>query len=167
MSNTQTIPYYLYTNGKLKKVERQEPTKEEWKESKYPVDNFLHEKRMFDQYINSLPSIEVHEDLKKVWKEGERYYEGKDFQLRCQQSKCTCGNPFNGSSDCLIAIPIPVEAENTYSLTAIQMQEIYSAGAKECFDFAGLPSEFPDYVKENVATYLKEHFGIELTDLKE
>jgi hypothetical protein len=52
--------------------------------------------------------------------------------------------------------------EKTYPLTARQISDLYNAGATDNMNFCGLPSEFKDYMNENKATYLKEHFNITL-----
>src|SRR5688572_11031727 len=51
----------------------------------------------------------------------------------------------------------------TYPLTAKQLSDLYNAGATDNKNFCGLPSEFKQYMNENKATYLKEHFNIEIT----
>lgn len=80
MTPTNTpIPYYLYISGLggVKKVERLVPVKDDYKEVYWfevALDAYL-------KYIDELPHIPVHDDLKKVWKDGGHYYEGKDFKL--------------------------------------------------------------------------------------
>lgn len=49
--------------------------------------------------------------------------------------------------------------ERTFTLDEII--EAYMSGAKECYQFAGLPSEFPEYVMGNAKEYFKSKFGIE------
>jgi hypothetical protein len=74
-------PYYLYTNGKLKKVERQLPVEDNYKTSRYPEADYNHDKRLFEMYLDKLPDIEVSPELKKLWKEGQHLQEGVDFKL--------------------------------------------------------------------------------------
>lgn len=70
--------YYLYTGGVLKLVDREGPR------FTPAVDSNDHDendqlREDYDNYIASLPSISVSEDLKRIWKEGQRVEEGKDF----------------------------------------------------------------------------------------
>lgn len=150
MSNTQTIPYYLYTNGKLKKVEREKPD-----QSKYVHPGaFQDHSGIYRDYINSLPSIEVHEDLKKVWKELQVFYEGKDFKLD------PVYDPHGQPHDVLgfMAIPLPVEAERTYPFTAKQISDLFEAGFIRGRE--SLKTFHP--TAPDKAAYLKEHYGIDL-----
>lgn len=72
-------PYYLYTNGVLKLVDRERP------QVKGVVfeGSITHEVlTAYDNWFNSLPSIAVSDDLKAKWKEGQRYEDGKDFVIK-------------------------------------------------------------------------------------
>lgn len=95
-------PYYLYTGGVLKLVDREEPSYFDHLDK----NKYHNACEVWADYINALPSIAVSDDLKAKLKEGDRPVEGKDFVTRCQQSKCNCGNPFVGSDGCLIALPV-------------------------------------------------------------
>jgi hypothetical protein len=78
-------PYYLYSNGKLKKVEKEKP--EKWHifaphyDSKRDITPEYEGKLLeWRDYVATLQPIEVHPDLQAIWKEGEKYYPGKDFK---------------------------------------------------------------------------------------
>ncbi len=111
-------PYYLYRKGKLKKVEREEPKEDDFKAyplpicfDKYQEQSALWKRKMaidddiaaWQEYINSLTSIEVHPDLKLLWHEGQHLQEGKDFII---------GSDPNWEVSYPTAIPIPVEEES-------------------------------------------------------
>lgn len=70
-------PYYLYTNGVLKLVDREEPSYFDHLDK----NKYHNACEVWADYINALPSIAVSDDLKKVFVEGKRYEEGKDFRL--------------------------------------------------------------------------------------
>jgi hypothetical protein len=108
-------PYYLYRKGKLKKVEREEPKEDDFKAyplpicfDKYQEQSALWKRKMaidddiaaWQEYINSLTSIEVHPDLKLLWHEGQHLQEGKDFSITTERKG---GDLYD------TAIPIPVE----------------------------------------------------------
>jgi len=93
--------YYLYTNGKLKKVEREEPQRHQYEAGQ--TDIYLTHLNIFKEYVSSLPEISVHPDLQKIWKEGSSPVEGKDFQIMDTDKWywCKCENPkcgWEGSS---------------------------------------------------------------------
>lgn len=123
MSNQ--LPYFLFTNGKLKKVERDRPR---WKGKTYmgqpyitgetQWNAFQDECTEYRNYIDSLPEITVHPELAKVWKEGERYYEGRDFKIdHCYPAGLRRGQEEYASAMvphfCSMAEPIPLPVEES------------------------------------------------------
>jgi len=105
----------------------------------------------YNDHVASLPEISVHPDLIAIWEANGKYYEGRDFQIKLLQYT------EQGSSLYEALVPPP-----TIPCTVKQLSEIYTAGATECFNFCGLPSEFPEYVKRQMVDYFKKHFGIDL-----
>jgi hypothetical protein len=75
-------PFYLYTNGALKLVDREEPG-DVFKGGAggFGYMYMAKEKEKWESYISTLPSIEVGMNLKAIWKEGDKPIEGKDFTL--------------------------------------------------------------------------------------
>lgn len=78
---SEQLPYLLYNEatGTGKIVRRKQP------EGGF-TGNLTRELK-YEEYLNSLPSIPVHDDLKRVWKDGGKYYEGKDFELKLLTDK--------------------------------------------------------------------------------
>lgn len=72
----EQLPYFLYSQatGTGKIVRRKQP------EGGF-TGNLTRELK-YEEYLNSLPSIPVHDDLKKVWQDNGKYYPGKDFYLK-------------------------------------------------------------------------------------
>jgi hypothetical protein len=99
------IPYYLYGYGILKKVEREKPICINGISSGLcsSIKGKDCDCELYKKYIQSLPSIEVHPDLKLLWKEGQHLQEGKDFEITTERKG---GDLYD------TAIPIPVEEES-------------------------------------------------------
>ena len=148
-------PYYLFTNGKLKKVEREEPDWLSYKNNVKDNDRWEADVNRWVEYMNSIVPIEVHPDLQVIWKEGGKYYEGKDFQIAKRYPV--------GLKYCDCAIPLPGEAEEpTYPLTAKQISDLWNAAdnwrLRGGYDLNG-KRLMPDKT-----TYLKQHFNITIKE---
>lgn len=165
-------PYYLYSNGKLKKVENPEPSYWQY-HSRNPLkgeeDKAEYEfaQAAWINYVDRLPTIEVHPDLQAIWKEGEKYYEGKDFVIKkltihellggattgcfspcrtdtIEAGECSCWSKKDS------AIPLPVESEESQDvlwndvymhLVREWMQTTYKGKVSNDF-FAALKSKY-------------------------
>lgn len=145
MSTTQ-LPLYIYTGGKLKKVEKSEPKQDDFETYPLPLcmDKGEEQREFFkrqmsieedhkgwESYVDGIPGITVHPDLAKVWKEGERPVEGKDFNLKPQflmskkgeaEEWKTFEQPFyrHMCPERQIAIPLPVEESQDDLFRAIK-----------------------------------------------
>src|SRR5688572_24387810 len=101
-----SLPYYLYSGGKLKKVERRKP--EEWQfgsSSMCSTSDYDVAMNKWESYLRDLPEIEVSPDFAKKCKEGGKYYEGVDFELDIDYRE-------EIDKDVDVAIPLPVESEH-------------------------------------------------------
>ena len=82
------MSYYLFTKGKLKKVER-EPPEHHYSKFSEEKDNFQYLKALrecseWSAYLRQITPFEVSPELSKLWKEGQHLQEGEGFEIEDQ-----------------------------------------------------------------------------------